>query len=359
MIRAIDAFTKQTGIAASGVYDNTMVLVNRIVDKGERPDIFISPGGYEVHFLADKGIVEPDSGVAIGSYVIELVVPKGNPAGVKSLEDLTKPEVKSIGLGNPDTNSIGYFTRQSLQNLGLWDKISKKVSASEHPVMSFEWVVKGTVQATFSFNACPLESNPEKLAKQNVEVIQELPDDSYDIPAVTVVILKGAAHKDAAQKFVKFLREESTLKMLAENGLPNQRNLDLSAALPAANEAGGSKSGGKEAKVVINAFYPASGDHLQIFDMVRKFEKEYPGLVKVNCYDIRDPLAKPEDWSIYRKSGLTCAGIQINGKSDWMLKEDGKLTEVALLKSPWVGGWTEKDLEAAVAQALAEGGSGS
>jgi len=228
----IEQFQKVQAIKVKPKYDNSNVLVRLISDKGHRPDVIISPGVQEVRFLEDRGLIDSASKRYFGSYTIVLLVPKGNPARVRSLADLAKPAVKAIALGDPQINSIGYYAKQSLANLGLYERVKHKLVPTEHPVDAYKMVSQGQVEAAISYRTCPLESNPEKLQASRVEIVAEFPRESYEPAAVTAAILKGAAHHAEAEKFLQFLLQEETQKTLAQNGLPNERGIDYASFKP-------------------------------------------------------------------------------------------------------------------------------
>jgi ABC-type molybdate transport system substrate-binding protein len=61
-----------------------------------------------------------------------LVVPKGNPAGVKSIKDLARPELR-VGLAHPVNSALGALTDDLLKKLKLHDKVYDP--ARKHPVV--------------------------------------------------------------------------------------------------------------------------------------------------------------------------------------------------------------------------------
>ena len=54
-----------------------------------------------------------DSTENISQTKIVIVVKKGNPFNIKSLEDLTKPGIK-IGMGHPEQDALGTLTKKLL-----------------------------------------------------------------------------------------------------------------------------------------------------------------------------------------------------------------------------------------------------
>jgi molybdate transport system substrate-binding protein len=81
-----------------------------------------------------------------------LVVPTGNPAGIKSVYDLEKKGVRVI-FGTP-TVPIGVYTRQILRNLGLLNAITPQVVSQEKDVATIAAKLKlGAGDAGFVYES--------------------------------------------------------------------------------------------------------------------------------------------------------------------------------------------------------------
>ena len=54
------------------------------------------------------------------------MVPIDSKLGLAEAKDLTKPEVKRIAVGNPDSVPSGRYTKAALTTAGLWDTLQPK-----------------------------------------------------------------------------------------------------------------------------------------------------------------------------------------------------------------------------------------
>jgi molybdenum ABC transporter molybdate-binding protein len=75
-----------------------------------------------------------------------LVVPKGNPAGVRTPDDLLRPAVKRLALGGP-TVPAGIYARQALKRLGLWERAEGRVVSGENVRVALSYVERGEADA--------------------------------------------------------------------------------------------------------------------------------------------------------------------------------------------------------------------
>jgi molybdate transport system substrate-binding protein len=226
--KAMDAFTAQhPNVSFKTMVDTPEMMAKAVEQNPEKPDIFISPGGHEATVLVEKGFIDPKTMVSFGSYEVAILVPTGNPGKIKQPADLLNPEVKVISFSPPDLTAASHAARQSLQNLGLWDKIKPKVKVTGCCNESFQWVVDRRAEANVQFVGCPMDTKSVDLSKQKAEIACILPRDTYYVPRTVVGVLGGSKHRKLAEEFVAFLTAPEMLEALAKIKLRNDQDLPL------------------------------------------------------------------------------------------------------------------------------------
>ncbi|MFQ6097666.1 MAG: molybdate ABC transporter substrate-binding protein [Armatimonadota bacterium] len=328
MSEAIKAYNDaHPNVRVNAKYDNAVVLMRLIRDKGHRPDLFVSPGEQELAQLESRGLIDPASKRQFGEFELAIIIPKRNPAKIRSLEGLSKARI--IAFPDPSENSVGFYARQSLQRLGLWGALVGKFQYTEHPIQAHTFVASAKADAGLAYKHCPLDTAPEKLSKSKVAVLCDLPKDTYDTPKCIIAMLNESKHKREALAFADYLVQPQTLSLLASNGLPSP---------------GGEVSA---AAVYVQAFYPDNEGHRGIKDLVLGLQKKYPGKVRAEFVDFTTPdgLKRRTD------AGLTCGGIIINGQNTVRIGQGESAREVTFMMG--MGGeWTAEELEQAVAEAV-------
>lgn len=106
-----------------------------------------------------------------------------------------------------------------------------------------------------------------------------------------------------------------------------------------------------EVPVVIEAYYPLNESHKFIADYLKSVEAANPGKVKVSVYDMQSNEGRRK-WA---STGLSCAGVFVNGKTSYELTTDGKTETVAFLQRMDVM-WAHQDFERVVKQILERAG---
>jgi molybdate transport system substrate-binding protein len=131
---------------------------------------------------------------------VTLVVPDGNPASVRSFDDVATDVVSTIALANSDV-PVGQYSEDIFTNMGVWDSIQNKITSGSNVKEVTTWVSEGTVDcgvvyATDAYSA-------------GLEVVAEAPADMLKTPVIyPAAILKISSNVDAAQAFLDYLQTD-------------------------------------------------------------------------------------------------------------------------------------------------------
>ncbi len=105
-----------------------------------------------------------------------------------------------------------------------------------------------------------------------------------------------------------------------------------------------------EMPVVIVAYYPGNEGHRYIFDYLAEVASAHPGQVSLEVVD----MATPEGREKWQETGLSCAGVFVNGDTrQYITNADGDTRTVDFLKRMDVF-WTRDDFETVVNDLLGE-----
>ena len=131
-----------------------------------------------------------------------LVVPKGNPAGVKEPQDLTKATVKRIALAGEKVPA-GKYAEQALMKLGLLDSLikAKKVARGQDVRTALAYVERGEAEAGIVYST-------DLLAARNVEQVHEFDSALHDEIVYVLVLLKRGEGNAVAHGFFEFLKSD-------------------------------------------------------------------------------------------------------------------------------------------------------
>jgi len=198
-------------------YDNAVILMRKIRG-GDRPDIFMSPGDLEMGQMVDEGFVAADTVRDFGTLDLVVFAPK-TTQNLNTIQDLTKPHIKRIALAHPDYNSVGYYGKEALTSLGLWDSLAGKIFLREYPLEAVTMVTDGAVEAGITYLTCPLDTAPEKADKSTVRIVATIPRDTYPPVRCQVALLRENKDRPAARQFLDFMISDPAQQAIAAKGL--------------------------------------------------------------------------------------------------------------------------------------------
>ncbi|HZQ81550.1 MAG TPA: molybdate ABC transporter substrate-binding protein [Gaiellaceae bacterium] len=179
--------------------------------QGAPADVFASANMTLPTTLYQKGLCSKP--IVFTRNTLVIVVPKSNPANIKSVYDLTKPGVKLdiAGAGVP----VGSYTLQVLSNMNIRAAVLKNVVSQETDVREvLSKVALGEADAGFVY------STDAKTVPGQVTVIK-VPAWAQPKVQYGICVVSHSANKTAAQAFVNLvLSKAGQAKMLSFGFLP-------------------------------------------------------------------------------------------------------------------------------------------
>lgn len=115
--KTIERFEQREGVTITPVYNGCGILVSQM-KAGANPDGYFS---CDIEFMEMVQERFSESTLVTANEMV-ILVEKGNPKGVKSLDDLLKPGVQ-VGLSHPDKSALGALTRNLLEKVGMYQKL--------------------------------------------------------------------------------------------------------------------------------------------------------------------------------------------------------------------------------------------
>lgn len=206
------AFAEQTGIAVDADYAGSGVLISRA--KGDpQADLFLPGDVWYVDRLEEvTGNIAERAQVSY--FVPTIIVAKGNPKKVASLQDFARPDLK-VALGNPQACQIGRLCVDIFAQAGL-DSTALNAKESFTVNELGLWVQMKDVDAAVVWDAVAQGIRDE------VDLI-EIPEAVNQISTVVCARLKSAPRPNEAQRFLEFLVSPAGRRILNENGYRTER----------------------------------------------------------------------------------------------------------------------------------------
>lgn len=191
-------------LAASGV------LATQI-EQGGPADLFISAAYKQINDLQRKGLVLQNTIRPLVGNDLVLIVAKNSPAAVKGFEDLVN--IKSFGIGAPETVPAGQYGMEVLTKLGIWEQVKGKAVLAKDVRTILAHVETGNTDAGIVFSAVAATSD-------KVWIVAKAPGGTHEPIVFPAAIVSGTRQPKAANDFMNYLSGPEARQIFAKYGFP-------------------------------------------------------------------------------------------------------------------------------------------
>src|SRR3984957_12984301 len=133
------------GVKISFNYAGSGTL-QRQIEQGAPVDIFFSAAEKQMDDLQAKNLIDAGTRRNMVRNQLVLIVPASDTT-THSFQDLANPGVKVVALGEPSTVPAGMYARQSLERLGVWGSVDRKVVLAKDVRAVLTYVETGNANA--------------------------------------------------------------------------------------------------------------------------------------------------------------------------------------------------------------------
>ena len=187
-----------SGTAVTCNYGGSGTLARQI-EQGAPVDVFFSAAEKQMDDLAAQGLIVADTRRDLVGNALVLIAPTQATPSVHNFQELTGPAVKTIALGETSTVPAGMYARQTLEHLGLFAAVEKKIVYAKDVRAVLTYVETGNADAGLVYQT-DANTSPK------VRVVAVAPADSHDPILYPAAVLRDAKDKAAARAFVEFLQ---------------------------------------------------------------------------------------------------------------------------------------------------------
>jgi len=171
-------------------------------------DLYIPGASYYIEQAMEKGFLSESKEVVYHIPVIG--VPKGNPASIQGLDDLTNEGV-TVVLGDERSAAIGKVAQKILKQKGILEEVEENVVSKDATVN--EVMVHVTMEQA---DACIIwEDNVANV--DEVEIIQ-IDEEFNDIKIIPIGILTFTEKKEEAKMYLDFVSSKEGKEIFAKYG---------------------------------------------------------------------------------------------------------------------------------------------
>lgn len=191
-----ERFDPNGEIAFRGNYASSALLARQIA-QGAPADLFISASIEWADELEKQSLVAQRLDRLTNELV--LIVPAGVGSKIANPTDLITEQARRLALADPDSVPAGIYAKQSLVSLGLWDRVSPKIVATEDVRAALALVERNEVSAAIVY------ATDAKITDK-VNVVYGFDPSTHSPIVYPIVLLNRGKDNQAAQGFFQSLQ---------------------------------------------------------------------------------------------------------------------------------------------------------
>jgi molybdate transport system substrate-binding protein len=180
------------------------------IEQGAPVDVFVSASPEEMDRLESKNLLLPGTRKNLLRNSMVLIVPAGE-TGIKNFQDLAKPEVKHIAIGEPRTVPAGEYAQEVLTHFGLYDRLKPKYVLARDVRQVLTYVSTGNVDAGIVYAT-------DAQTFQKVSVVATAPEESHSPVIYPVAVVKASKNPAGARDFENFLADPQSRAVFQKYG---------------------------------------------------------------------------------------------------------------------------------------------
>jgi len=187
-------------------------VLQQQIERGAPVDAFVSAAPAQMDDLQAKDRIVATTRGTLAENSLVLIGPTHPGLDLASFDDLTKPEVKRIALGNPRTVPAGVYARELLTVLRLWDRLQPKLILTENVRQALVYVIRGEVEAAVVY------ATDARSAGGDVRVVATAPEGSHRPVTYPIAVVKGSKQGGLAKAFVDLALSDEGRRILEAHG---------------------------------------------------------------------------------------------------------------------------------------------
>lgn len=199
---------KNPNVKVEATYDSSGKLQTQI-EEGADVDVFMSAAMKQMNALNEGGLIKENSIVELLENKIVLIVPKDVTNEINSFEEILKAD--TIAIGDPESVPVGQYSKESFENLKLWEDVLGKSSLGTNVTEVLNWVAEGSADAGVVYST-------DAASNENVKVVAEAPEGSVSKVIYPVGVVNTTTKEDSATLFVEFLQSQEVKSIFEKYG---------------------------------------------------------------------------------------------------------------------------------------------
>ena len=184
----------------------------RQIEAGAPVDVLASAAQKDMDQIDQKGLIASGTRMNFAENRVALVQSSMSKVRIERFEDLQKPEVKKIVIGNPKSVPAGRYAEEVLKHLNLWGVVKDKLIFAEHVRQALDYVARNEVDVALVYSTDAL------IRPKEVRMVAKAPDRSHQPIVYPIGIVKESKNQSLAKEFITLVLSTEGKYLLKKYG---------------------------------------------------------------------------------------------------------------------------------------------
>ncbi|MET3293251.1 UNVERIFIED_CONTAM: molybdenum ABC transporter molybdate-binding protein [Brevibacillus sp. OAP136] len=181
------------------------------IQQGAPADVFLSASKKDMDTLEASKLITSSTRVNFAENRLVLIAPKDTKLPVAGFDKINPDAIKQMAIGNPDSVPAGRYAKETLTNVGLWDKLQGKIVFASDVRQVLTYVESGNVDLGAVYTSDALSTDKVK--------ILAIADTKWHSPIVYPgAVVNTSKFASEADVFLDYLNSEKAMLILSKHG---------------------------------------------------------------------------------------------------------------------------------------------
>jgi molybdate transport system substrate-binding protein len=207
MERLAADYQNETGVAVTLNFGPSSGLAKQI-EQGAGADLFLSADESWADFLGQKGLIDQRRDLLTNKLVV--IVPADSAQTIKTLVDLTKPEIHRLALAGRAVPA-GTYARKALESAGVWEKLKDRIVEGSDVRAALAYITRGEADAGMVYAT-------DAAGNSKVRIALEVNPELHDPIRYPIVLIRQEPAHPAARRFYDYLSSPHAAEVFKQAG---------------------------------------------------------------------------------------------------------------------------------------------
>ena len=142
---------------------------------------------------------------------VVLIVPKAGGKDLTDFQQLTRPDIQHVALGEPKGVPVGQYSEEVLTKMGILDAVKGKAVYGSDVRQVLSWVESGDAD-------CGIVYATDAAVSEKVKVAAKAPAGTHKPIIYPAAVLKDSKQLDVAKDFLAYVSNDASKALFAKFG---------------------------------------------------------------------------------------------------------------------------------------------